>query len=101
MSFVGPRPERPHFVDQLAKETPSYSERHRVKPGITGWAQLNFNQNASSIEDAMIKLQYDLHYIKYYGVLLDMIIILQTIRVILWPNGRTANIGVLLGNTRH
>jgi sugar transferase (PEP-CTERM system associated) len=86
MSFVGPRPERPYFVEQLAEKIPYYKERHWVKPGITGWAQLNYDYGAS-IDDARKKLQYDLYYIKHYSVFLDLIIILQTIRVIFWPKG--------------
>jgi sugar transferase (PEP-CTERM system associated) len=86
MSFVGPRPERPFFVNQLAEEIPFYGERHRVKPGITGWAQLNYSYGAS-IEDAARKHQYDLYYVRYTNILLDLVIILQTIRVVLWPQG--------------
>lgn len=86
MSFVGPRPERPQFVEQLSVEIPYYQERHRVKPGITGWAQLNYIYGAS-IEGAKQKLQYDLYYVKHYSILLDFLIILQTVRVILWPQG--------------
>ncbi|MFQ5773768.1 MAG: TIGR03013 family XrtA/PEP-CTERM system glycosyltransferase [Kiloniellaceae bacterium] len=84
MSFVGPRPERPYFVEQLANQIPYYMERFRVKPGITGWAQLNYPYGAS-VEDAKAKLEYDLYYIKHYGLMLDVIIVLQTIKVILWP----------------
>ena len=86
MSFVGPRPERPYFVDQLAAALPYYHARHRVKPGITGWAQLNYIYGAS-IEGAKQKLQYDLYYVKHYSIFLDFLIILQTVRVILWPQG--------------
>lgn len=86
MSFVGPRPERPFFVEQLIQEIPFYNDRHWVKPGITGWAQLNYSYGAS-IEDAKRKHQYDLYYIKHGGLLLDLIIILQTMRIILWPDG--------------
>jgi len=86
MSFVGPRPERPFFVDQLADEIPYYHERHRVKPGITGWAQLKYIYGAS-VEGAKQKLQYDLYYVKHYSIILDFLIILQTVRVILWPQG--------------
>ena len=85
MSFVGPRPERPYFVEQLAKEIPYYRERFRVKPGITGWAQLNYPYGAS-IADARQKLEYDLYYIRHYGLMLDTIIVLQTIHVVLWPH---------------
>lgn len=86
MSFVGPRPERAYFVEQLAEQLPFYADRHWVKPGITGWAQLNY-QYGASVEDAKIKLQYDLYYVNYYGMLLDIIIIIQTVRVVLWPQG--------------
>lgn len=88
MSFVGPRPERPFFVEELAREIPFYRERFRVKPGITGWAQLNFPYGAS-IADARAKLEYDLYYIRHYGVMLDTIIVLQTLRVVLWPPTKT------------
>ena len=86
MSFVGPRPERSYFVEQLTQKIPYYFERHRVKPGITGWAQLNYSYGAS-IEDAKEKLKYDLNYIKNCSVFLDLIILMQTARVIVWPNG--------------
>ena len=86
MSFVGPCPERAYFVDQLAAQLPFYADRHWVKPGITGWAQLNY-QYGASVEDAKIKLQYDLYYVNYYGILLDIIVIIQTVRVVLWPSG--------------
>jgi lipopolysaccharide/colanic/teichoic acid biosynthesis glycosyltransferase len=85
MSFVGPRPERPHFVAQHAGELPFYGDRHSVKPGLTGWAQLNYPYGASP-EDARKKLQYDLYYVKFCSFVLDMIIILQTARVIIWPH---------------
>ncbi len=84
MSFVGPRPERSFFVEQLAQEIPFYAERFRVKPGITGWAQLNYPYGASTA-DARHKLEYDLYYIRHYGLILDTIIVLQTVRVVLWP----------------
>lgn len=86
MSFVGPRPERPFFVDMLAKEIPFYQERHSVRPGITGWAQLNYPYGAST-EDAKQKLQYDLYYIKYFSIIYDLSIALQTLRVVIWSNG--------------
>ncbi|MDG5749517.1 TIGR03013 family PEP-CTERM/XrtA system glycosyltransferase [Qipengyuania sp. XHP0211] len=86
MSFVGPRPEVPAFVAQLERELPYYAERHEVKPGITGWAQINFPYGAS-IEDARQKLEYDLYYAKNYTPFLDLLILLQTARVILWPHG--------------
>ena len=84
MSFVGPRPERPQFVDELAQQMPFYAERHVVKPGITGWAQVNYPYGAS-MEDARHKLEYDLYYAKNYTPFLDLLIILQTVRVLLWP----------------
>jgi sugar transferase (PEP-CTERM system associated) len=86
MSFVGPRPERPYFVDQLEQQLPYYAERHMVKPGITGWAQINYPYGAS-IEDARHKLEYDLYYAKNYSPFLDLLILLQTLRVVLWPSG--------------
>ncbi len=86
MSFVGPRPERPFFVDELQKEIPLYAERHIVKPGITGWAQLNYPYGAST-EDARHKLEYDLYYVKNYTVFLDILILIQTVRVVLWQDG--------------
>ncbi|QPC99843.1 TIGR03013 family XrtA/PEP-CTERM system glycosyltransferase [Qipengyuania soli] len=86
MSFVGPRPEVPHFVADLERELPYYAERHVVKPGITGWAQINYPYGAS-IEDARHKLEYDLYYAKNYTPFLDILILLQTARVILWPAG--------------
>ncbi|PTM45348.1 sugar transferase (PEP-CTERM system associated)/exopolysaccharide biosynthesis polyprenyl glycosylphosphotransferase [Sphingomonas aerolata] len=86
MSFVGPRPERPQFVDELETYLPYYAERHMVKPGITGWAQINYPYGAS-IEDARHKLEYDLYYAKNYSPFLDMLILLQTLRVVLWPTG--------------
>ncbi|MDM8010414.1 MAG: TIGR03013 family PEP-CTERM/XrtA system glycosyltransferase [Parasphingorhabdus sp.] len=86
MSFVGPRPERPQFVNDLQTKMPYYAERHIVKPGITGWAQINYPYGAST-EDARHKLEYDLYYAKNYTPFLDLLIILQTLRVILWPDG--------------
>ena len=86
MSFVGPRPEVPKFVEDLEEEIPFYSERHMVKPGITGWAQINYPYGAST-EDARRKLEYDLYYAKNYTPFLDLVILLQTVRVILWPEG--------------
>lgn len=86
MSFVGPRPERPQFVADLEARLPYYAERHMVKPGITGWAQINYPYGAS-IEDARQKLEYDLYYAKNYTPFLDLLILLQTIRVILWREG--------------
>ncbi len=86
MSFVGPRPERPQFVEDLEQQINFYAERHMVKPGITGWAQINYPYGAS-IEDSRHKLEYDLYYAKNYSPFLDLLIILQTIRVVLWPEG--------------
>jgi sugar transferase (PEP-CTERM system associated) len=86
MSFVGPRPERPQFVSDLEQQLPFYAERHMVKPGITGWAQINYPYGAS-VEDARHKLEYDLYYAKNYSPFLDLLIMLQTLRVILWPAG--------------
>jgi sugar transferase (PEP-CTERM system associated) len=86
MSFVGPRPERPEFVDELTEQLTYYAERHMVKPGITGWAQINYPYGAS-IEDSRHKLEYDLYYAKNYTPFLDMVILLQTLRVVMWPEG--------------
>ena len=86
MSFVGPRPERPHFVAQLAQEIPYYEQRHLIAPGLTGWAQIKYPYG-SSIEDARQKLQYDLFYIKNYSLILDAIIIFETIKIILFGRG--------------
>ena len=86
MSFVGPRPERPHFVSQLAEEIPFYEQRHLIAPGLTGWAQIKYPYG-SSTEDARQKLQYDLFYIKNQGLILDAIIIFETIKIILFGRG--------------
>ena len=86
MSFVGPRPERPEFVGDLEKEHSYYRERHRVKPGLTGWAQVCY-QYGDSLEDAYEKLEYDLYYVKNYSIFLDLLIIVQTIRVVLAGQG--------------
>ena len=86
MSFVGPRPERPHFVSQLAEEIPFYEQRHLIAPGLTGWAQIKYPYGAS-IEDARQKLQYDLFYIKNHGLFLDAIIMFETIKIILFGRG--------------
>jgi sugar transferase (PEP-CTERM system associated) len=86
MSFVGPRPERPVFVEELAAILPFYNERHRLKPGITGWAQINYPYGAS-IDDAREKLSFDLYYVKNASLFLDVLILLQTVRVILFPSG--------------
>jgi sugar transferase (PEP-CTERM system associated) len=86
MSFVGPRPEVPRFVADLEEQLPYFAERHMVKPGITGWAQINYPYGAS-IEDSRHKLEYDLYYAKNYTPFLDLLILLQTLRVVLWPEG--------------
>ncbi len=86
MSIVGPRPERPEFVDQLAQTIPYYSERHCAKPGMTGWAQLCY-QYGSSEDDAAEKLQYDLYYVKNQGIMFDLFILLQTAEVVLMGKG--------------
>ncbi|TZG27497.1 TIGR03013 family XrtA/PEP-CTERM system glycosyltransferase [Sphingomonas montanisoli] len=86
MSFVGPRPERPQFVEELEQQIPYYAERHMMKPGITGWAQINYPYGAS-LDDARHKLEYDLYYTKNYSIFLDVLIILQTLRVLLWAEG--------------
>lgn len=86
MSFVGPRPERPEFVCGLEADLPFYAERHMVKPGITGWAQINYPYGAS-IEDSRHKLEFDLYYVKNYTPFLDLLILLQTLRVVLWHEG--------------
>jgi len=86
MAFVGPRPERPVFVEQLSKKIPFYSERHRVKPGLTGWAQLCFAY-ADNEEDTREKLRFDLYYIKNQSLLLDLLVIIQTVEVVLFKKG--------------
>jgi lipopolysaccharide/colanic/teichoic acid biosynthesis glycosyltransferase len=87
MSVVGPRPERPEFVRNLQRDIPFYNERHLVKPGLTGWAQINF-QYGASIGDAFKKLQYDLFYVKNRAAPLDLAILLKTINIILSGKGR-------------
>lgn len=86
MSFVGPRPERPFFVQQLAQEIPYYEARHSIKPGITGWAQVRYPYGAS-VEDAKEKLQYDLYYVKNHSLFLDIMILIDTVQVVLWGKG--------------
>ena len=86
MSFVGPRPERPEFVENFNTSIPFYSERHRVKPGITGWAQLRYPYGSNEY-DALQKLQYDLYYVKNLSVFLDLTIIIHTVEIILWGKG--------------
>ncbi len=87
MSFVGPRPERPHFVEQLAREITFYEHRHLVAPGLTGWAQIKYPYGAS-VEDARQKLQYDLYYIKNQSLALDLVILFETIKTVLFGRGR-------------
>lgn len=86
MNFVGPRPERPHFVAQLAQEIPFYEQRHLIPPGLTGWAQIKYPYGAS-IEDARQKLQYDLYYIKNQSLSLDATILFETVKTILFGRG--------------
>jgi sugar transferase (PEP-CTERM system associated) len=86
MSLVGPRPERPEFVSQLEKQIPFYGQRHVVKPGVTGWAQVRYSYGAS-VEDAMEKLQYDLFYIKNQSLVLDLAVILHTIKIVVRRRG--------------
>ncbi len=86
MSFVGPRPERPIFVDQLVQKLPYYALRHSAKPGITGWAQVSYPYGASE-EDALRKLEYDLYYIKHQSIFIDLLIIFRTIKTVLFQKG--------------
>ncbi|ANQ86352.1 glycosyltransferase [Azoarcus olearius] len=86
MSLVGPRPERPFFVDQLAAQIPFYGVRHCVKPGVTGWAQVRY-QYGASIDDAVQKLQYDLYYVKNHTLVLDTLVLFETVRVVLTGEG--------------
>ncbi len=86
MSFVGPRPERPYFVDMLIAQVPYYNIRHSVKPGITGWAQVRYPYG-SSVEDSIEKLQYDLYYVKNHSLFLDLIILIDTVGVVLLGKG--------------
>jgi len=86
MSFVGPRPERPFFVEQLSRANPFYQQRHAVKPGLTGWAQVKYRYG-SSLEDAMEKLRYDLYYIKHLSVVFDLTIVFDTVKVVLFRKG--------------
>jgi sugar transferase (PEP-CTERM system associated) len=86
MSFVGPRPERPEFVSQLAREIPYYGQRHVVRPGLTGWAQIRYTYGAS-VEDALMKLQYDLFYIKNLSLALDVFILFSTMKTVLLRRG--------------
>ena len=86
MSLVGPRPERPSFVQQLTESIPFYGQRHVVKPGVTGWAQVRYTYGAS-VEDAIQKLQYDLYNIKNMSIPLDLVIVLETIKTVVLRKG--------------
>ena len=86
MSFVGPRPERPEFVKALAESIPYYAERHSVKPGITGWAQVRYSYGASE-KDAQEKLEYDLYYVKHHSLAFDLMVLLQTVEIVLFRIG--------------
>jgi sugar transferase (PEP-CTERM system associated) len=86
MSIVGPRPERPYFVDRLTAEIPYYAVRHSIKPGVTGWAQVRYHYGAT-VEDAQEKLQYDLYYVKNHSLMLDLLILLETVAVVLTGKG--------------
>jgi lipopolysaccharide/colanic/teichoic acid biosynthesis glycosyltransferase len=87
MSFIGPRPERPEFVAKLIEEVPYYAERHNVKPGLAGWAQLNYPYGAS-VKDSLEKLKFDLYYVKHQSLLLDILILIRTVEVVLFGKGR-------------
>ena len=86
MSFVGPRPERPVFVEELEKRIPYFRVRSSVKPGITGWAQICYGY-ANTVEDAIEKLNYDLFYIKNMSILMDLMIVLRTIKIVIYARG--------------
>jgi sugar transferase (PEP-CTERM system associated) len=86
MSFVGPRPERPEFVAMLTEQIPFYAARHSVRPGLTGWAQVRYSYGAS-VEQSVRKLEYDLYYVKNHTLLLDLLILLETVRVVLLGEG--------------
>ena len=87
MALIGPRPERPQFVEQLVREVPYYNQRHNVKPGLAGWAQLNYPYGAS-VEDSMEKLKFDLYYVKHQSLLLDILILIRTVEIVLFGKGR-------------
>jgi exopolysaccharide biosynthesis polyprenyl glycosylphosphotransferase len=86
MSMVGPRPERPYFVDQLSRQIRFYAARHSVKPGVTGWAQVRY-QYGSTVDDAVQKLQYDLYYVKNHTLFLDIVVLFETVGVVLSGEG--------------
>jgi lipopolysaccharide/colanic/teichoic acid biosynthesis glycosyltransferase len=87
MAVIGPRPERPFFVKEIAEKMPFYETRHVIKPGLTGWAQVNYFYG-ESIDDSLIKLQYDLYYIKHRSIFLDLNIIIKTISTVLFYRGQ-------------
>lgn len=87
MAFIGPRPERPEFVEKLIREVPYYNQRHNVKPGLAGWAQLNYPYGAS-VEDSLEKLKFDLYYVKHQSLMLDILILIRTVEVVLFGKGR-------------
>jgi lipopolysaccharide/colanic/teichoic acid biosynthesis glycosyltransferase len=86
MSLVGPRPERPFFVDQLTRDIPYFAVRHSVKPGVTGWAQVRY-QYGATVEDSQEKLQYDLYYVKNHSLFLDLVVLFETVGVVLTGKG--------------
>jgi len=86
MSFVGPRPERPEFVQALTEKIPFYRQRHFVKPGITGWAQIN-HKYGDTVEDTITKLEYDLYYIKHLSPSLDLYIIVNSLKTVILGRG--------------
>jgi lipopolysaccharide/colanic/teichoic acid biosynthesis glycosyltransferase len=86
MSLIGPRPERPAFVEQLTQQIPFYGQRHVVKPGVTGWAQVRYSYGAS-VEDAIEKMQYDLYYVKHMSLTFDLMIALETIKTVVLRRG--------------
>jgi lipopolysaccharide/colanic/teichoic acid biosynthesis glycosyltransferase len=86
MSLVGPRPERPYFVDQLTREIPFYAARHSIKPGLTGWAQVRYHYGAT-LDDAAEKLQFDLYYVKNHSLFLDLVILFETVVVVITGEG--------------
>ena len=88
MSFIGPRPEKPEFVERLSAEIPFYEMRHLIKPGIAGWAQLHNPNAGPSLKETLEKLQYDLYYVKNRSVFLDLSIVLKTIRILLSGAGK-------------
>lgn len=87
MAFIGPRPERPEFVEMLVKEIPYYNQRHNVKPGLAGWAQLNYPYG-SSVEDSIEKLKFDLYYVKHQSLMLDLLILIRTTEIVIFGKGR-------------